>query len=513
MAKANPFEEKGSIDAVLALANSRHEYFQKAVFVAFAEVSREGVAKIDCKTLKPVIHLLMSDFVEVQEIALSTLHQLSRNNDNARLILLSGTMIPLISLMVSSDKKIHCLIARCIISLACQDQNKRIIASSGSLVPLLRLARSKDVKVQREATGALIVLALLEGNRQHLVDAGAVPAMLNLLKASDERLRINSIAILNRIGFDVPNLKLLATIKTELVDSVIAMSNSTDCTAKREAALAFRLFAKQMHFQDEIVRRGGLESLRQLLLSTDQATVAMSLICLSSISDRPQHQSRLIDGGFMGRLSELLSNNENETQRGATLTLLMISRRSELGKVAVLEAGVIQRVRNLILGAPPDIQVSMAALAYTLTESETLRPRLMKLGVLDIFICCTTSSDEEVCRYCMDALLWILLILSDRQPVVDVWKAPAGGIHDCLLRNLDGTDDISRNRALGVISYMLRDEHTNLRTLLKDSANIRLAIKRIAQLAGQPPWRMMNPISVGAFNVNIAKGIISFMDN
>ncbi|KAF9361110.1 Vacuolar protein 8 [Mortierella sp. AD094] len=327
MTETDPFEEEGIIEALSILANSSNVTFQMSAVAGFCEaLYREDVdiKKINFKMLKPILQLLKSNSVVVQENALVVLCRLAENN-----------------------------------------QNKEIIARSGSLVPLLHLSQSKDVGVQEAATVALTELALLQKNIQPLVDAGTVPVVAKLLRASSLKVQLHSVVIINCIAHDQPNLEKLALTEVGLVDSLIALSDSAHIRARREAAMALGTLAREEYFRSKIVKGGGLKSLHKLLLSTDPLTILGSLICINQISDQPQHQSRLIDGGVLDRLKELLAYDEKEDIRSrAAFTLSRLAFHGELGRVALVEAGVVERSRTLAQSASPCTQALLAFMMH-----------------------------------------------------------------------------------------------------------------------------------------------------
>ncbi|KAF9100510.1 Vacuolar protein 8 [Mortierella sp. AM989] len=166
-------------------------------------------------------------------------------------------------------------------------------------------------------------------------------------------------------------------------------------------------------FQDEIVRHGGLEPLLQLLMLPDRVVIIASSICISEIPDRPMHQSRLIHGRLLESSAELLAYDEDEdVQLRAASTLFRSSHHSELSNGALADADVVE-------------------LSFRMSQSKTEK-RLMPLGVLDVLICSMLSSYERVRGYGANALVKLLMLITDHQTLVGVWDN-----HDCILRFLE----------------------------------------------------------------------------
>ncbi|KAF9172722.1 Vacuolar protein 8 [Mortierella sp. AD011] len=352
MTGASLFEDESIVDALSILANSSNVSLQMSAAVGFCEaLENADIKRINFKMLKPILHLIKSESVGVQGNALAALC------DNALLIVRYGALIPLIRVMISPPSETLYFAAFCLALLAEQDRNKGIIARSGSLVPLLNLSQSKDVRVQGVAMGTLADLSLIQENVQPLVDAGSIPIIAKLLRTSSLEIQVYSTVILNSIAFDQPSLKRLTLTEVELVDPLLTLSGSIDIRVRRGVAIVLGSLANEGYFRNKIIGKGGLRSLHKLLLSTDQVTILGSLTCINQISDRPQYQSQLIGGKFLGRLKELLAYDEMEEIRSrAAFTLSTLAIYGEPGRVALVEAGVVECARNLVQSASPNTQ-------------------------------------------------------------------------------------------------------------------------------------------------------------
>ncbi|KAF9202245.1 Vacuolar protein 8 [Haplosporangium sp. Z 27] len=328
---ANPFDEEGILEALSTLANSSNVAFQLSAATAYEKTSIQDVEKVDSKTLRPLIPLLRSARVDVQTMALVALTKFAENNSN-----------------------------------------KKVIASSGALVPLLQLIKSSDIKVQLLALDTIAELVMLEENQKPMIDAGAIPIMVDCLKASNRDVRIGSGEILCQLAPDSRHVRDLFVLSADIVDSAIELSDCDNLLKKRFAARSFFNLGHDKRYQDEIVRRGGLTSLQKLLLSTDIIVVLLSLTCVNEISANSKHQTRLIDGDFIERLIELVAwKDTEEIQVLATSTLFRISNQSELGKAALVDARIAERIRPLVLSANPDAQTLMACVISTISDSGT----------------------------------------------------------------------------------------------------------------------------------------------
>jgi hypothetical protein len=342
--------------------------------------------------------LLQSHDVEVQRAASAALGNLAVNTDNKVLIVKLGGLDPLIRQMLSPNVEVQCNAVGCITNLATHDENKTKIAKSGALVPLTRLARSKDMRVQRNATGALLNMThsgrvhgreatcltwTSDENRIQLVNAGAMPVLVALLTSSDTDVQYYCTTALSNIAVDSVNRRKLAQTEPKLVVNLISLMDSPSLKVQCQAALALRNLASDgasafsrlasnliiyaEKYQIEIVRCSGLASLLRLLKSTFLPLILSAAACVRNVSIHPDNESPIIEAGFLHPLIDLLAYDENEEiQCHAISTLRNLAASSEKNKQAIVEAGAVERIKELVLKVPLSVQSEMTACAAVL---------------------------------------------------------------------------------------------------------------------------------------------------
>lgn len=316
--------------------------------------------------------------------------------------------------MNSANVEVQCNAVGCITNLATHEDNKARIARSGALAPLTRLAKSKDMRVQRNATGALLNMThsgthilregkvaaadfLLDDNRQQLVNAGAIPVLVQLLGSSDTDVQYYCTTALSNIAVDSANRKRLAQSETRLVQSLVHLMKGQAPKVQCQAALALRNLASDEKYQLEIVRNGGLHPLLILLQSSYLPLILSAVACIRNISIHPMNESPIIDAGFLKPLVDLLGSTDNEEiQCHAISTLRNLAASSDRNKQLVLEAGAVQKCKELVLEVPLSVQSEMTAAIAVLALSDDLKPRLLDLGVFDVLIPLTESESIEV---------------------------------------------------------------------------------------------------------------------
>lgn len=349
---------------------------------------------------------------------------LTNSADNKVLIVALGGLAPLIRQMVSPNVEVQCNAVGCITNLATHEENKAKIARSGALGPLIRLAKSKDMRVQRNATGALLnmthsgifppylsvyqfilIHALVFGankqktddNRQQLVNAGAIPVLVQLLSSPDVDVQYYCTTALSNIAVDSSNRKRLAQTESRLVQSLVHLMDSSTPKVQCQAALALRNLASDEKYQLEIVRAKGLPPLLRLLQSSYLPLILSAVACIRNISIHPLNESPIIDAGFLKPLVDLLGSTDNEEiQCHAISTLRNLAASSDRNKELVLQAGAVQKCKDLVLRVPLSVQSEMTAAIAVLALSDELKPHLLTLGVFDVLIPLTESESIEV---------------------------------------------------------------------------------------------------------------------
>lgn len=331
------------------------------------------------------------------------------------LIVALGGLAPLIRQMMSPNVEVQCNAVGCITNLATHEDNKAKIARSGALGPLIRLAKSKDMRVQRNATGALLnmthsgksdrgielfsawLTTRVDDNRQQLVNAGAIPVLVQLLSSPDVDVQYYCTTALSNIAVDASNRKRLAQTESRLVQSLVHLMDSSTPKVQCQAALALRNLASDEKYQLEIVRAKGLPPLLRLLQSSYLPLILSAVACIRNISIHPLNESPIIDAGFLKPLVDLLGSTDNEEiQCHAISTLRNLAASSDRNKELVLQAGAVQKCKDLVLRVPLSVQSEMTAAIAVLALSDELKPHLLNLGVFDVLIPLTNSESIEV---------------------------------------------------------------------------------------------------------------------
>jgi len=419
---------------------------------------------------------------------------------NKVLIVQLGGLQPLIRQMNSPNVEVQCNAVGCITNLATHEDNKARIARSGALAPLTRLAKSKDMRVQRNATGALLNMTHSDDNRQQLVSAGAIPVLVSLLGSPDTDVQYYCTTALSNIAVDSANRKRLAQTEPKLVQSLVHLMKGQAPKVQCQAALALRNLASDEKYQLEIVRAGGLPPLLQLLQSSYMPLILSAVACIRNISIHPMNESPIIDAGFLRPLVDLLGSTDNEEiQCHAISTLRNLAASSDRNKQLVLEAGAVEKCKELVLNVPLSVQSEMTAAIAVLALSDDLKERLLGLGVFDVLIPLTESESIEVqgnsaaalgnlsSKGRGDASIRRLYCTADGFLVGDYslfltsWSQPSGGIHGYLSRFLNSGDPTFQHIAIWTLLQLLESNDERLIQTITNAKDIMDTVREISE--------------------------------
>ncbi|KAK1760709.1 armadillo-type protein [Echria macrotheca] len=467
--------------ALSTLVYSDNIDLQRSASLTFAEITERDVRAVDRDTLEPILFLLQNPDLEVQRAASAALGNLAVNAENKVLIVQLGGLAPLIRQMMSPNVEVQCNAVGCITNLATQEDNKAKIARSGALGPLTRLAKSKDMRVQRNATGALLNMTHSDENRQQLVNAGAIPVLVQLLSSADVDVQYYCTTALSNIAVDANNRRKLVQSEPRLVQSLVNLMDSSSPKVQCQAALALRNLASDEKYQLEIVRANGLGPLLRLLQSSYLPLILSAVACIRNISIHPQNESPIIEAGFLKPLVDLLGSTDNEEiQCHAISTLRNLAASSDRNKSLVLEAGAVQKCKQLVLDVPQDVQSEMTAAIAVLALSDELKTQLLELGVFEVLIPLTMSPSMEVQGNSAAALGNLSSKVGDYSLFIQSWNEPAGGIYGYLTRFLASDDPTFQHIAIWTVLQLLESEDKKLIGLIGKSDEIMDKIKVIA---------------------------------
>ena len=339
-----------------------------------------------------------------------------------------------------------------------------------------------------------------------MVNAGAIPVLVQLLSSPDVDVQYYCTTALSNIAVDAGNRKRLAQTESRLVQSLVNLMDSSTNRQQEspspkvqcQAALALRNLASDEKYQLEIVRAKGLPPLLRLLQSSYLPLILSAVACIRNISIHPMNESPIIEAGFLKPLVELLGSTDNEEiQCHAISTLRNLAASSDRNKQLVLEAGAVQKCKELVLKVPLSVQSEMTAAIAVLALSDELKTHLLNLGVFDVLIPLTDSESIEVQGNSAAALgnlsskgkhpvnvhYWLLLTVGtvgDYAIFIKDWTEPNGGIHGYMNRFLASGDPTFQHIAIWTLLQLLESEDKKLIDLISKADDIIKMIRDIS---------------------------------
>lgn len=239
--------------------------------------------------------------------------------------------------------------------------------------------------------------------------------LVSLLGSPDTDVQYYCTTALSNIAVDGYNRRKLAQTEPKLVQNLVALMDSPSLKVQCQAALALRNLASDDSYQIAIVKAEGLKPLLRLLCSTFLPLILSAAACVRNVSISPDNESPIIEAGFLEPLVYLLSFEENEeVQCHAISTLRNLAASSEKNKSQIVKAGAVQKIKDLIMTVPMNVQSEMTAclavlalsgksrilldsFTFKLTSTaEQTKPQLLEIGILEVLIPLTNSPSIEV---------------------------------------------------------------------------------------------------------------------
>lgn len=286
---------------------------------------------------------------------------------------------------------------------------------------------------------------------------------------------------LSNIAVDASNRKKLAQTESRLVQSLVQLMDSGTPKVQCQAALALRNLASDEKYQLEIVRTRGLAPLLRLLQSSYLPLILSAVACIRNISIHPLNESPIIDAGFLKPLVDLLGSTDNEEiQCHAISTLRNLAASSDKNKQLVLEAGAVQKCKELVLQVPLSVQSEMTAAIAVLALSDELKSHLLNMGCFEVLIPLTASESIEVQGNSAAALGNLSSKVGDYYVFIRDWEQPNGGIHGYLKRFLASGDPTFQHIAIWTLLQLLESDDTKLMDKIAKSEDIVQMVKTIS---------------------------------
>ncbi|XP_019456958.1 PREDICTED: U-box domain-containing protein 4-like [Lupinus angustifolius] len=135
----------------------------------------------NCGAINLLVDLLQSTDTVIQENSVTTLLNLSINDNNKTAIANAGAIEPLIRVLETGTPEAKENSAATLFSISVIEENKIRIGRSGAIGPLVDLLGNGTPRGKRDAATALFNLSIFHENKDRIVEAGAVKHLVDLM--------------------------------------------------------------------------------------------------------------------------------------------------------------------------------------------------------------------------------------------------------------------------------------------------------------------------------------------
>lgn len=362
-----------------------------------AQVGRAG-------GLGPLVKLAHSQNIHSQCLALGALRRLTNQAENRPLLVEAGGFGPLASAGLSEEVEIQRETAATLCNVTLEP-SKRSEAAECCLPAIVRLATCGDREASRHALGALANLAEDATTHEHIAVAGGARCMVALLDhdAIDVH-REASRAIANLLT----SFKYQAGVIADGVVGLVHLARSADAECQYNSAVSFRKLTPNTESHQEIVQRGGLEALFDLLLvrdSKDVPTRRQAATALRDLSANQSVRSTFAEKNGIEAMVRLSGATELSLQSLAAATLRHLSTEDDL-KRPIVEAGALPpTLRNASRAPHEDLKCQVAGLFANLSENLENQISLVSNGCVTVLCAiCHGEHNREIEQDCARAL-------------------------------------------------------------------------------------------------------------
>ncbi|KAK4277411.1 hypothetical protein QN277_015414 [Acacia crassicarpa] len=280
-----------------------------------------------------LVNHLQSCSIDNQKQAAMEIRLLAKNTpENRHKIAKSGAIKPLISLMSSPDLQLQEYGVTTILNLSLCDENKELIVSSGAIKPLVRALKTGTSTAKENASCALLRLSHIEQNKVAIGRSGAIPLLVNLLESGGLRGKKDASTALyslcsvkeNKVravqaGIMKPLVELMADFGSNMVDkSSYVLSVLVSVPEARKA----------------LVEEGGIPVLVEILEVGSQRQKQIAVVILLQIcQDNVTYRTMVAREGAIPPLVALSQSGATSSKLKAE-TLIELLRQPRSGTAA-----------------------------------------------------------------------------------------------------------------------------------------------------------------------------------
>ena len=157
------------------------ERFAPRIVSSPAVETRADLSAIETQVRK-LVEDLQSNSVDTQRDATAELRLLARNNMDNRIVISNcGAINLLVALLRSTDGKIQENAVTSLLNLSINDNNKTAIANANAIEPLIHVLETGSPEAKENSAATLFSLSVIEDNKVKIGRSGAIRPLVDLL--------------------------------------------------------------------------------------------------------------------------------------------------------------------------------------------------------------------------------------------------------------------------------------------------------------------------------------------
>ncbi|KAH7567525.1 hypothetical protein ACOSP7_010526 [Xanthoceras sorbifolium] len=289
--------------------------------------------------IRQLVADLESCSIDEQKQAAMEIRLLAKNKSENRLkIAKAGAIKPLISLIASSDLQLQEYGVTAILNLSLCDENKELIALSGAIKPLVRALKSGTPTAKENAACALLRLSQIEENKIAIGRSGAIPLLVNLLEAGGIRGKKDASTALYSLC-SVKENKIMA-VQARIMKPLVELMADFGSNMVDKSAYVLSLLVTVAEARAALVEEGGIPVLVEIIEvgSQRQKEIAVAVL-LQVCEDSVVYRTMVAREGAIPPLVALSQSGTNRAKQKAE-TLIELLRQPRSGNAAARASDV-----------------------------------------------------------------------------------------------------------------------------------------------------------------------------
>ncbi|XP_058027064.1 uncharacterized protein LOC131192168 isoform X3 [Ahaetulla prasina] len=290
---------KISLEALKTLAFSDHPGLQMLAALYYLHISQDSVnIHLSQEHLETYYALLKSNDLEVQQISsLSLLSFLLEGNVTKEHVIEMELLEPILELLESDDIAVQDNSCACLMMLADSEACRNAIAAAGGTIPLLSLSKSHDIGVQQNAIQAIFHLTRSEWIQRVLVRQSALPILTHLLESPDTEVQISNQACICLRNLATNEFVLTSLVAMHIQSRLLPLLKFSNKEIQQNSVILLQILSQHSGNQDALMSEEMLQILGELLLTWRTDTVIVGhMACLIKNLSRSKNIQKILKG-------------------------------------------------------------------------------------------------------------------------------------------------------------------------------------------------------------------------